>query len=73
MLIFMFAAVLAVAWGLFGKPHVAAAAILMLEMGDARAARVRLPFGKHKIRFKPTIRSDSSQSMEENHGMDQSQ
>ena len=53
MLFFMFAAVIAVAWGVFGKPHVAAAAILMWGMGDAMAALVGIPFGKHKIRFKP--------------------
>ena len=53
MLFFMFAAVIAVAWGVFGKPHIAAAAILMWGMGDAAAALVGIPFGKHKIRFKP--------------------
>ena len=53
MLFFMFAVVIAVAWGMFGKPHIAAAAILMWGMGDAVAALVGIPLGKHKIRFKP--------------------
>lgn len=53
MLFFMFAAVIAVTCGAFGKPHVAAAAILMWGTGDAMAALVGIPFGKHKIRFKP--------------------
>ena len=53
MLFFMFAAVIAVTCGAFGKPHVAAVAILMWGTGDAMAALVGIPFGKHKIRFKP--------------------
>ncbi len=38
MLFFMFAAVIAAAWGIFGNPHIAAASILMWGMGDASAA-----------------------------------
>ncbi len=53
MLFFMFAAAIAVAWGAFGKPYVAAASILMWGMGDAAAALVGIPFGKHKIPFEP--------------------
>lgn len=53
MLFFMFAAVIAVAWGLLGKPYIAAAAILMWGTGDAAAALVGIPFGKHKIGFPP--------------------
>ena len=59
MLFCMFAAVIAVAWGVFVKPHVAAAAILMWGMGDAIAALVGIPFGKHKIRFKPVSEKKS--------------
>ena len=50
MLFFMFAAVIAVAWGMFGKPRIAAAAILMWGIGDASAALVGIPRGKHKIK-----------------------
>lgn len=53
MLFFMFAAVIAVAWGLLGKPYIASAAILMWGTGDAAAALVGIPFGKHKIGFPP--------------------
>ena len=53
MLFLMFAAVIAVTWGAFGKPHVAAAAILMWGMGDAAAALVGIPFGRHKINPPP--------------------
>ena len=49
MLFFMFAAVIAVSWGLFGQPHLAAAAILMWGTGDAAAALVGIPFGRHKV------------------------
>ncbi len=50
MLFVMFAAVIAAAWGFFGEPHLATAAILMWGTGDAAAALVGIPFGKHKIR-----------------------
>lgn len=53
MLFFMFAAVIAVAWGFFHDPHAAAAAILMWGVGDAAAALVGIPLGKHKVNFKP--------------------
>ncbi|MBR0407255.1 MAG: TSUP family transporter [Clostridia bacterium] len=53
MLFFMFAVVIAVAWGIFGKPAVAAASILMWGVGDAAAALVGIPFGKHKVAFPP--------------------
>ena len=51
MLFFMFAAVISVAWGAFGQPHLAAAAILMWGTGDAAAALVGIPFGQHKVRL----------------------
>lgn len=53
MLFFMFAVVIAVAWGIFGKPHAAAASILMWGVGDAAAALTGIPFGKHKVAFPP--------------------
>ena len=53
MLFLMFAAVTAVAWGIFGKPHAAATAILMWGTGDAAAALAGIPFGKHKVHLKP--------------------
>ena len=57
MLFFMFAAVTAVAWGIFGNPHIAAASILMWGVGDASAALVGIPYGKHKIRTRYAIKS----------------
>ena len=50
----MFTTVIAVAWGLFGKAELAAAAILMWGAGDAAAALVGIPFGKHKVRLRFT-------------------
>ncbi|MBQ4427921.1 MAG: TSUP family transporter [Oscillospiraceae bacterium] len=49
MLFFMFAAVIFVACGGFGNPYAAAAAILMWGVGDASAALVGIPFGRHKL------------------------
>lgn len=54
MLLFMFAVIISVCWGVFGKPHVAAAAILMWGTGDAAAALVGIPFGKHKVKSRFT-------------------
>ncbi len=53
MLFLMFAAVIAVSWGLFGAPDAAAAAILAWGVGDAAAALVGIPFGKHKVKIRP--------------------
>ena len=53
MVFFMFAAVIAVSWGVFHDPNAAAAAILMWGVGDAAAALVGIPFGKHKVNFRP--------------------
>lgn len=50
LLFIMFAALISVAWGLFGQPQMAAAAILMWGAGDAAAALVGIPFGKHKVK-----------------------
>ena len=57
MLFFMFAAVIAVACGGFGKPHIAAAAILMWGMGDASAALVGIPYGRHRIKTRYASKS----------------
>jgi len=57
MLFFMFAVVITVAWGIFGKPHIAAASILMWGMGDASAALVGIPHGKHKIKTRFSVKS----------------
>ena len=51
MLFLMFASVIEVTWGLFGKPYIAAASILMWGCGDAAAALVGIPFGKHKVKL----------------------
>ena len=53
MLFFMFAAEISVSWGLFQNPHAAATSILMWGVGDAAAALVGIPFGKHRVQFKP--------------------
>ncbi len=50
LLFIMFTALIAVAWDVFGQPQPAAAAILMWGTGDAAAALVGIPFGKHKVR-----------------------
>jgi dolichol kinase len=49
-LFLMFALVIFVSWGVFSRPHIAAAAILMWGTGDAAAALVGIPFGRHKVR-----------------------
>ena len=40
-------------WGVFHDLNAAAAAILMWGVGDAAAALVGIPFGKHKVNFRP--------------------
>lgn len=54
LLFIMFTAVIAVAWGIFGKAELAAASILMWGTGDAAAALVGIPFGKHKVKCRLT-------------------
>ncbi|MBQ8306417.1 MAG: TSUP family transporter [Blautia sp.] len=54
MLFLMFAVLISVAWGFFRKPYIAAAAILMWGKGDAAAALIGIPFGRHKVRLKGT-------------------
>ena len=50
----MFAVVITVCWGVFGEPKIAAASILMWGIGDAAAALIGIPFGKHKIKLRFT-------------------
>ena len=52
-LFLMFAALITAAWGIMNKPHAAAAAILMWGQGDAAAALIGIPFGRHKVMFPP--------------------
>ena len=54
LLFFMFTAVIAVGWGLFHAPRLAAASILMWGAGDGAAALVGVPFGRHKVRCRFT-------------------
>ena len=54
MLLFMFAAIISICWGVFSQPQLAAAAILMWGAGDAAAALVGIPFGRHKVRSRFT-------------------
>ena len=49
LLFVMFTILIAVAWGIFDKPALAATAILMWGVGDAVAALFGIPFGKHKV------------------------
>lgn len=52
LLFFMFAFISFVAWEIFGKQYMAVASILMWGIGDAFAALIGIPFGKHKIVLK---------------------
>lgn len=54
MVFLMYAAVIWVVWGIFDKRYIAAAAILMWGTGDAAAALIGIPFGKHKVSLKGT-------------------
>ena len=61
MLFLTFAVLISISWGIFGRPHIAAASILMWGTGDAAAALIGVPFGKHKIK---TRISDGKKSRE---------
>ena len=54
MLFLMVAGLIAVCWGIFREPVLCAAAILMWGTGDAAAALVGIPFGRHKIKTRWT-------------------
>ena len=47
-----FAVLTAIGWGIFDKRTITAAAILMWGVGDAVAALVGIPFGRHKVHAK---------------------
>lgn len=53
LLFFMFAVITAVGAGIFGRSELVVAAIIMWGMGDAAAALVGIPFGRHKVKFRP--------------------
>lgn len=54
LLFIMFTVVIAAGWGIFDQPQMAAAAIIMWGAGDAAAAIIGIPFGKHKVHCKLT-------------------
>ena len=54
LLFLMFAALITVAWGLFDQPQLAATSILMWGTGDAAAALIGIPCGKHKVHSRLT-------------------
>ena len=54
MLFLMVATLIAVCWGVFGEPVLCAAAIVMWGTGDAAAALVGIPYGRHKIKTRWT-------------------
>lgn len=57
----MYAVLIALCWGLFGKKHIASASVLMWGAGDAAAAIIGRRFGRHKVRLKA---ADSKKSVE---------
>jgi dolichol kinase len=54
MIFTVIAVIVAVTWGCFGRQMLAAAAILIWGTGDAAAALVGIPFGKHKVKSRWT-------------------
>ena len=54
LLFVMFTTLIAIAWGIFDQVELAVASILMWGVGDAAAALVGIPFGKHKVRCRFT-------------------
>ena len=54
MLFLMVAVLIMICWGVFGEPALCAASILMWGTGDAAAALIGIPFGRHKIRTRWT-------------------
>ena len=49
LLFFTVAAVSAVGWGIFGHREAAAAAVLIWGTGDAAAALIGIPYGRHRL------------------------
>ena len=54
MLFLTYAALVFVAWGLFGRADLCIASVLMWGVGDAAAALIGIPLGRHKIRLPRT-------------------
>ena len=54
LLFLMFASLITVAWGLFDQPQLATTSILMWGTGDAAAALIGIPCGKHKVHSRLT-------------------
>jgi dolichol kinase len=54
LLFFMFAVLITISWGIFDRPNLGIAAILMWGVGDGAAALVGVPFGKHKVQSRFT-------------------
>ena len=54
MFFLMLAALTAAVWGFFREQYLAVTAILMWGTGDAAAALVGIPFGKHKVKSRLT-------------------
>ena len=54
MIFSVIAAIVAIVWGFFGQQIIAATAILMWGTGDAAAALIGVPLGKHKVKCRWT-------------------
>ena len=52
MLFFMIAFMTFISWGIFNKPYIAVLSVLMWGTGDAAAALIGIPYGKHKVNIK---------------------
>lgn len=61
LLFFMYAFLIFVCWGILKKPYIAIASILMWGIGDAMAALVGIPFGRHVIHY---AKSDGKKTWE---------
>ena len=52
LLFFMIAGLVTVGWGIFGCRGVTVASVLMWGVGDAAAALLGIPYGRHKVRLR---------------------
>lgn len=55
MLFIMFAVLISVSAGIFGKKYIAAASVLMWGPGDGMGAIIGIPFGRHKLIGKRSV------------------